>query len=160
MGKDNLWAFTSNKLVKELGGMPPKSEIHTFKYEHEKACADVFVTLILTGKLIGWEQHKKIGSIIPDRTAELDGTVYIEVEMGSKSEIRQKAENYKRYYHETRERFSVWFLVKHQWQYDEGLEDLRTFPNNYSIELLDVFNADKNSDTSSDTSSDGVIEEF
>jgi hypothetical protein len=142
-------------LIQEFGYTPPKSEIHTFKYEHEKACGDVFVTLILTKKLYGWEMHKKIGKdIIPDRTADYDGTVYIEVEMGSQNKIRQKAESYMRYFRETREAFDVWFLVKEQWQYDSGLEDLCDFPAHYSIELLDTFNQQKFSDTSSDTVSD------
>ncbi len=136
-----------------MGFEPPRAEIHTFKYEHEKACADVFVTLALSGNLYGWEQHKRIATgIIPDRTADHNGIVYIEVEMGSKDEIRQKADAYTKYFQATREQFNVWFLVKHQWQYDSGLEDLRDFPNHYSIELLDTFC----SDTSSDTSSDGV----
>ncbi len=155
LGKDNLWALKPHKLIQEFGYTPPKSEIHTFKYEHEKACADVFVTLALSGKLYGWEQHKKIGkNIIPDRTADFNGTVYIEVEMGSQDKIRQKADAYKQYFQDTRKQFNVWFLVKQQWQYDSGLESLRDFPSHYSIELLDVFNKLDSSDTSSDTVSD------
>jgi len=109
----------------------------------------------LSGKLYGWEQHKKISkNIIPDRTADFNGTVYIEVEMGSQDKIRQKADAYKRYFQDTREQFNVWFLVKEQWQYDSGLESLRDFSSHYSIELLDVFNKQKSSDTSSDTISE------
>jgi hypothetical protein len=148
-----------------MGYEPPRAEIHTFKYEHEKACADVFVTLKLSGGLHGWQQHTKIGkSIIPDRTADIGNTVYIEVEMGSQDKIHQKAESYKRYFQEKRQPFSVWFLVKSQLQYDKGLEYLRYFPSHYSIELLDVFNSrivsDTPSDIVSDTISDSVIEEF
>lgn len=155
-----MWAIKPNPINRDLGYEPPRAEIHTYKYEHEKACADVFVSLVLSGKLIGWEQHKKIGGIIPDRTATLDGTVYIEVEMGSQDKIRQKAESYKKYFQETRQQFDVWFLVKDQLTYEKGLEYLRHFPSAYSIELLDVFNSQTSSDTSSDTVSDQVIEEF
>lgn len=156
-----MWALKPNPFIKELGYLPPKSEIHSFKYEHEKACADVFVTLALSGKLCGWELHKKISKdIIPDRTADYNGTVYIEVEMGSQDKIRQKADSYKRYFQATREPFNVWFLVKEQWQYDSGLEDLRDFPSHYSIELLDEFNKIQSSDTSSDTVSDGVEQDI
>ncbi|MEJ7863099.1 MAG: hypothetical protein WKF90_15830 [Pyrinomonadaceae bacterium] len=145
-------------MTKDLGYEPPRAEIHAFKYEHEKACADIFVTLDLSGKLLGWEQHKKLGtSIIPDRTAILDGTVYIEVEMGSQDKIKQKAESYTRYFQETKKQFSVWFLVKEQRHYDSGLEYLRHFPSAYSIELLDVFNASSVSNPSSDNSSDRLI---
>lgn len=154
LGKDNFWALANHKIIKELGYTPPKAEIHTFKYEHEKACADVFVTLYLTGKLYDWEAHKKIAAgIIPDRSAEVPGKIYLEIEMGSKSEIRQKAEKYRQYYFGKREDFKVWFLVKESWQYDQGLEDLRHFSQHYSIELIDEFHQ-KFSDTHSDTYSD------
>ena len=157
LGKDNLWALKNHKLIQEFGYAAPKSEIHSFKYEHEKACADVFMTLVLTEKLYGWEQHKKLGrNIIPDRTADYNGTVYIEVEMGSQNKIRQKADSYERYFQTTGQEFNVWFLVKEHWQYDSGLEDLREFPSHYSIERLDNFNKKKLSDTSSDTVSDGA----
>ena len=158
LGKDNLWAIKPNPLIREMGLEPPRAEIHAFKYEHEKACADVFVTLYLTGKLCGWEAHKKIvNGIIPDRTAELPRSVYLEIEMGSKRDIKEKAEKYRQFYLskpiETREKFHVWFLVKERRQYDEGLEDLRNFPPAYSIETLDEFHK-KFSDMRSDTSSD------
>jgi hypothetical protein len=173
LGKDNLWALKSGaplRLAEEVLNdnseydiklTAPKSEIHTFKYEHEKACADVFVTLVLSGKLLNWEQHKKIGkSIIPDRTADTGKMAYIEVEMGSQNKIREKAEAYKQYFHETKQHFNVWFLVKEQRHYEAGLEILRNFPNAYSVELLDVFNSQIFSDMLSDTPSDGVLEEF
>jgi hypothetical protein len=159
-----LWAIKPSPLIREMGYESPRAEIHTFKYEHEKACADVFVTLQLTGKLYEWEAHKKISStIIPDRIAEMPDKIYLEIEMGSKSEIREKAEKYKQYFLSKplgeRENFRVWFLVKEQWQYTKGLEDLRNFPQYYSLEMLDEFHS-KFSDTPSDTVSDGVIEEF
>jgi hypothetical protein len=136
----------------EIKLIAPKAEIHSFKYEHEKACADVFVTLALTEKLCGWELHKKIcKNIIPDRTADYNGTVYIEVEMGSQNKIFQKADAYRQYFRETKQTFQVWFLVKDQWLYESGLEDLRDFPTHYSIELLDNFNNQIRSDTLSDT---------
>lgn len=131
-----------------MGYSPPRSEIHTFKYDHEKACAAVFVELTLTGNLYGWEAHKKISkNIIPDRLAEMDTTVYIEVEMGSQDKIHEKAESYRQYYFDTRKDFQVWFLVKEQWQYDSGLESLRHFSDHYRIELLENFHSDTRSDT-------------
>ncbi len=161
LGKDNMWSLKPHSIIRELGYNPPRAEIHTFKYEHEKACADVFVTLALSDNLMDWQEHKKIGkSIIPDRTADYNGTVYIEVEMGSQNKIRQKAEAYKKYFQETRQPFNVWFLVKEQKHYDSGLEDLRDFPSHYSIELLDEFNKIRLSDTSSDTVSDGVEQDI
>jgi hypothetical protein len=121
-------------------------------------CADVFVTLQLTSKLHDWKLHEKITpGIIPDRIAGIPRTVFIEIEMGSKSEIKEKAEKYKQFYLNKpageRQQFDVWFLVKYSWQYDEGLEDLRDFPPQYSIEMIDEFHV-KFSDMSSDTHSD------
>jgi hypothetical protein len=156
LGKDNLWALQPNPLLKDFGFIPPKSEIHAFKYEHEKACADVYVTLKLTGKLTGWKQSAKLtAAIIPDRIAETPEPIYLEIEMGSKYEIPQQAQNYRQYHFDTKKHFKVWFLVKEQWQYDQALEDLRDFPPAYSVELLDVFHQ-RFSDTHSDTYSDTV----
>lgn len=80
----------------------------------------------------------------------LDGTVYIEVEMGSQDKIRQKAESYKRYFQETKEQFDVWFLVKEERQLEKAQYDLQAFPNAYKVDLLANFCSDTSSDTSSD----------
>lgn len=152
MGKETFWALNKHAIIKELGYEPPRAEIHTFKAEHEKMCADVFVTLALTGKLYDWEAHRKLfKDTIPDRTADYGGTVYIEVESGKQDKIREKAENYKRYFQETKEQFQVWFLVATQARYESGLEDLRDYPQAYSIQLLSEFHDYFRSDTQSDS---------
>lgn len=150
-GGEKLWALTNNKIIKELGYKPPKDEIHYTKYEHEKACADVFVTLALTGKLTGWEIKKAISkAIIPDRIAYYGGTIYVEVETGSKDEIKQKAEAYRQYYFDTKEQFDVWFLVGTTKLYDKGLHYLASFSNHYSLQMIDDFHRSFQSDTQSD----------
>lgn len=151
LGKENLWSLKPHPIIKELGYSPPRAEIHTFKYEHEKACADVFVSLALTGKLLDWQAHKKISkSVIPDRIAHLDTLTYIEVEMGSQDKILQKATAYRKHYFETPEDFQVWFLVKEQKQYDDALYKLEDFTDHYQVELLSNFVSDTSSDTYSD----------
>jgi hypothetical protein len=146
-----LWALKPNPLIREMGYEPPRSEIHTFKYEHEKTCADVFVTLVLTGKLLSWAVHKKLGkNIIPDRTADLGKTVYIEVEMGSQDKIWQKANAYRQYFTDNRKPFEVWFLVKDEAQLARAEQDLADFPSHYRASLLSQFHFDMRSDTSSD----------
>lgn len=151
LGKDNLWALKPHPIIKEFGFAPPKAEIHSFKYEHEKACADVFVTLALTGKLYGWEAHRKIAKgIIPDRIATFDQIAYIEVEMGSQNKIKEKADNYRRYRISSKEEFLVWFLVKDQRQYESALEGLSDLADHYQVAILDDFHSDMLSDTSSD----------
>lgn len=134
-----MWALKRHKIIAEFGYTPPNAEIHTYKYEHEKACADMFVTLALSEKLQDWQAHKKIGKVIPDRTALLDRLVYIEVEMGSKDEVGQKAENYRQLYFETRQHFEVWFMVKTQKQLDKAEMDLHGFSSHYRADLLDNF---------------------
>jgi hypothetical protein len=152
-GGDKLWAFENNKIVRDLGYTPPKEEVHFTKYDHEIACGDVFVTLSLTGKLTGWSYKKAISKeIVPDRIADYGGTVYIEVEMGSKDEIKQKAEAYRQYYFEKKEQdkpeqFQVWFLVGNQKLYDKGLHYLANFSSHYSLQKLDEFHQEFQSDT-------------
>jgi hypothetical protein len=151
LGKENLWALKPHPIVKEFGYEAPKKEIHTFKYEHEKTCADVFVTLALTGRLYDWQAHRKITKdTIPDRIAQMNRTIYIEVEMGSQDKIRQKADSYRRYFYEKKESFHVWFLVKTEKQYDDALVDLKDFPEHYQVSTLDQFHSDMRSDTFSD----------
>ncbi|MGI8467749.1 MAG: hypothetical protein ACR2N3_04785 [Pyrinomonadaceae bacterium] len=162
LGKDNLWALKPHSIIRELGYFPPRAEIHTFKYEHEKTCADVFVTLALSGNLTDWQEHKKINKgIIPDRIADFNGTVYIEVEMGSQNKIKQKADSYKKYFQETRQPFEVWFLLNEMRQLERAQADLATFPSHYKADLLTNFHAsfthtEENSvsDTLSDSLSD------
>jgi hypothetical protein len=158
---DTLWSLTGHKIVRDFGYAPPKAQIHRYKYEHEKACADVFVTLALTEKLHGWEAHTKIGKdIIPDRTADYGGTVYIEVEMGSQDKIRQKADAYRQHFYQNKQPFSVWFLVDTDKLYQSGLEDLRDFPQYYSLQKLDEFHDYFRSDTQSDSSQNDTTEEL
>jgi hypothetical protein len=141
----------NEELEDDIKLIAPRAEIHTFKYAHEKACAEVFVDLALTGNLYSWEAHKKIAKgIIPDRIAEMNTLTYIEVEMGSQNKIKQKADSYKRFFYETKEPFHVWFLVKNEKQYSDGLEILRDFTDHYQISTLEKFHADMRSDTSSD----------
>jgi hypothetical protein len=161
LGKENLWSLKPHPIIRELGYTPPKSEIHTFKYEHEKACADVFVTFALSGNLYDWEAHKRRGKMIPDRIAETDTTIFIEVEMGSQDKIRQKLEAYQQYHRETREEFQVLFLVKPP-QLESASEIVKEVTHHYRVELLDRYqHFEPLSDTLSDTSSeseDSILE--
>ena len=133
LGKEDFWSLRSHPIVLEEGYKPPRHDVGSLKYEHEKACAEVFVVFALTGTLYGWEQHKRLGkNFIPDRTAEFeDGILYIEVEMGTKDRVTDKLRNYQNYYRETREPFQVLFLV-------QQMRDWKVTPH-YRIELLSDF---------------------
>ena len=104
-----------------MGYEPPRSEVHAFKYEHEKQCAEVFVSLTLTGKLYGWQSHKRISKgIIPDRIARFENRIfYLEIERGTQDKIIQKTDSYRKFWRETKDEFSVLFLVRDE----KALED-------------------------------------
>lgn len=133
LGKQKLWFLVPHSINKEEGYVPPKRTVHPYKYEHEKACAQVFV-VFAQGEIYGWEQHKKISKeIIPDRTVYLteDTPMYIEVELGDRDRVSQKISNYQRYFRETREKFKVLFIVNKMRQWE---------PNPYyKIDLLDNY---------------------
>lgn len=113
-------------VIAELGLEPPRAEVHAFKYEHERICAEVFVSLALTGKLYDWQSHKKISKgIIPDRTACFENKIfYLEIERGTQDKIIQKTENYRRYWRETNGKFSVIYLVKDEKTLEDSVHKL------------------------------------
>jgi hypothetical protein len=74
----------------------------------------VFVSLALTERLHDWQPHKRISEgIIPDRAARFEYRVfYFEIERGTQDKVTHKTENYRNFWRETKEEFSVLFLVK------------------------------------------------
>jgi hypothetical protein len=126
LGKDYFWSLRKHPIIAELGYEPPRAEVHAFKYEHEKECAEVFVSLALTKNLYGWQSHKRISkSIIPDRIANLKNSIYyFEIERGTQDKIAQKTENYRRFWRETNEEFSVLFLVKDEKTLEDSVRKL------------------------------------
>ena len=86
----------------------------------------MFVALALTGKLYGWQAHKRISKgIIPDRIANLQSNkYYLEIERGTQDKIASKTENYRRYFRETNEEFSVLFLVKDEKTLEDSVRKL------------------------------------
>jgi len=108
-----FWALKSHPVNKDLGFTPPKGEIHSHFYNHEKLCGDVFVQVASTDNLFGWE-HKQLNEYIkPDRTFYYgDDLVFLEAERGSHNEstIKEKIQNYQQYWRETRQPFRVLFV--------------------------------------------------
>lgn len=131
LGKEYFWSLRRHPVIAELGFEPPRAEVHAFKYEHEKQCAEVFVSLALTEKLYDWQPHKRISKgIIPDRMARFENrTFYFEIERGTQDKVIQKTENYRKFWCETKEEFSALFLVKDE----KALED--------SVNKLEAANA-------------------
>jgi len=123
-----------------MGLEPPRSEIHTFKYEHEKLCSDVFVALYQTGGLYGWGQQRISKEVIPDRIFWLhDDLYYLEVEMGNHKEaiIKSKVEAYKRYWRESNEKFEVRFVTADAKAFAMLSKILEDEPYHYQAYTLD-----------------------
>lgn len=126
LGKDYFWSLRKHPVISELGYEPPRSEVHAFKYEHERLCAEVFVSLTLTGKLYGWQLHKRISKgIISDRIARFESKLfYLEIERGTQDKIVQKTETYRKFWRETKEDFSVLFLVNDEKTLEDSVNKL------------------------------------
>jgi hypothetical protein len=143
---DYFWSLRKHPIISELGYEPPRAEVHAFKYEHEKECAEVFVALALTGKLYGWKAHKRISKgIIPDRTANLQNNkYYIEVERGTQDKIASKTENYRRYFRETNEEFNVLYLVKDEKTLEDSVAKLEETgaSGHYLVSVFSEFTSD------------------
>lgn len=126
LGKDYFWSLRKHPVITERVLEAPRSEVHTFKYEHEKACAEVFVSLALTARLYDWQAHRRISKgIIPDRLADFGNRIfYLEIERGTQDKIVLKTENYRRFWRETNEDFYVLFLVKDEKTLEDAVRKL------------------------------------
>lgn len=109
-------------------------------------CAEVFVALALTGKLYGWQSHKRISKgIIPDRIANIENHLfYLEIERGTQDKIAQKTENYRRYWRETNEEFSVLYLVKDEKTLEDSVRKLEAInaSDHYLVGVFSEFTND------------------
>jgi hypothetical protein len=116
LGKELFWSLAKKKIVRDLGYNPPKSEIHSYLYEHEKDLGDVFVSLALTETLYTWkgEGDQKKGFRF-DRMFQIDDTVrFLERERGTqgREKLRAKLSRYLKHYRETKEQFNVLILAE------------------------------------------------
>jgi hypothetical protein len=114
--KDKFWYLAKHPLNEDQGFTPPKAEIHRYKYEHEKDCGDIFVSLALTGNLLLWEgEGRAIKGFRHDRKFLLDDLDwYLENERGTQAPtvLRGKLEQYLKHYRETKKMFHVLFVVQ------------------------------------------------
>lgn len=114
LGKEKLWFLVKHRVVLDLGYTPAK-EVHAFKYDHEKDCADVFVSLALSDSLLEWEGENYKSGLTYDRKFRVDDRqFYLEVERGTQGneKLRLKLERHIKYFRQKREPFNVLFTVK------------------------------------------------
>jgi Replication-relaxation len=116
LGVDMLWCLRKHKILAELGLDYPRFEVHRFKYEHEKACGDVFVSLALSNQLYEWEGEgdQKSGFRHDRKFSMLGATWYLEHEEGNHVQkiLREKLMRYMELWRQTRQPFGVLFTVK------------------------------------------------
>jgi hypothetical protein len=150
---DYLWSLKAGKPLQlandelseeeEIQLIPPRTEIHSSKYKHERDCGWVFVALVLTGRLHGWTLHKKISKdIIPDRHAWITNlSQYIERERGTQRKIEQKTINYLNYFRETKAPFDVLYLVNSENEVEEAVKIFHRLrcPDNYQAAVFDEY---------------------
>lgn len=114
LGREIFWSLANKKIVKDLDFTPPKSDVHSYLYEHEKDLADVFVSLALTDTLYEWqgEGDQKIG-LRPDRSFRVDDRLFhVERERGTqgREKLVTKFNRYTSYYRKTHHRVCFLFL--------------------------------------------------
>lgn len=96
-----------------LGVSPTSWKIHASLYDHEKACADVFVSLAITDTLMEWqgEGDQKSG-FRHDRMFRIGESVnYLEMEMGNheRQTLRLKVDQYTNLFRKAQVPFNVIF---------------------------------------------------
>lgn len=169
--KDKFWYLAKHPLNEEQGFAPPKAEVHRYKYEHEKDCGDIFVSLALTGNLLLWEgEGRAIKGFRHDRKFSLDKLDwYLENERGTQAPtvLRGKLDQYIKHYRETKEMFHVLFVVQDEDAVSQIVylfEEYR-LPNFYWACVFDQFVSDpltaqitsrNSSNTLSNTLSNGM----
>lgn len=137
-----LWSLTGKKIVRDLGFTPPKSEIHSFLYEHEKDLGDVFVSLVLTEELTNWqgEGDQKIG-LRYDRLFQVDDRLfYVERERGTqgREKLITKLNRYVSHYRKTHQPFYVLILGDETDLYTSIFEELH-LSSHYLVALHSEF---------------------
>ena len=114
LGKHHLWCLADHPVIKKLGYIPPKKEIHGLFYDHEIIRGDIFVEIARSGYLLDWEWEPQFRKFFPDVLMRVsDPAIYIEVERGNqnKAKLINKIQNYLNLFHETKEMFYVLFVV-------------------------------------------------
>jgi hypothetical protein len=146
--KDKFWYLAKHPLNAEDGFSPPKAEIHRFKYEHEKGCGDIFVSLALTDQLLNWEgEGRALKGFRHDRKFAIgDDDWYLENERGNQSPqvLRAKLENYLKHYRDAKESFFVLFALGSDQAVEQMVYLFEEFklPNFYWATAFDEFVSD------------------
>ena len=153
-GKEKLWRIfptasedspkrNQERILAEFGVTPTNWKIHRSLYEHEKSCGDIFVSLVLTGRLVEWqgEGDQKAG-FRHDRLFRIDDPVnYLEEERGNQGlgKLRDKLTHYADHFRKNRQPFNVLFAVDTEPEIERlaGLFEEFKLGNSYGVVLQD-----------------------
>lgn len=137
-GKEKFWRILSSSIpqsskrrqqavLNELGLTETPWKIHASLYDHEKASAEVFVSLAVTGTLMDWqgEGDQKAGFRHDRRLTLFDSNnppIYLEQEMGNhgNATLKAKVTQYRKLFDRTGNPFKVVFAFPTE----KDLEDM------------------------------------
>jgi hypothetical protein len=114
---EQMWAVKTRPAIKPL---------ELANYEHERMCADVYVSFYLTGQLQEWEVNSAKHRLIEEdrKSVFLDRQIYWEIDRGTerRGAIKSKADRYVK----LSGRFHVIFVAPHEDRANAILNELPT----------------------------------
>lgn len=95
-------------------GYEPTFPPHALLLDHEKAHGDIFVSLMLSGRLTGWDRAERPQLRDDGKFYIDDDLYYLEVEMENHGidRLAEKVARYKKHFRESQESFHVLFVMK------------------------------------------------
>lgn len=132
-----FWLIADTKVVKDLGYKPTPT-IHPLFFEHERAIGDVFVSLMVSGHLTGWDRGER-PHLRDDAQFFIDEDLYyleVEMENHGADRLADKVVRYKKHFRETGEAFHVLFVMKESLDKIRGVFDSERVTTHYRACLL------------------------
>lgn len=134
---ERFWLIADTKITRDLGHKPTTT-IHPLLFEHEKAIGDVFVSLMVSGRLTGWDRGER-PSLRDDAQFFIDDDLYyleVEMENHGADRLADKVVRYKKHFRETGEAFHVLFVMKESLDKIHGVFDSERTTTHYKACLL------------------------
>lgn len=139
---ERLWLIADSKIARDFG-YKPTPPIHPLYFEHEKAIGDIFVSLMISGHLTGWDRSDR-PSLRDDAQFYIDEDLYyLEMEMGNHGvdRLTEKVVRYKKHFRETGERFHTLFVMRDSLEKIESVFEEERVTNHYRACLFEQITA-------------------
>jgi hypothetical protein len=134
---EKMWLIKKSKIAQKLG-YEPTQPVHPLLLDHEKAQGDIFVSLMLSGRLTGWDRDER--SLKDDAKFWIDDDAYyleVEMENHGMDRLTDKVVRYKKYFRETHEAFHVLFVMKQSTDKILSVFEAENTTTHYKACLLD-----------------------